>query len=192
MKLCSLKWLRCNGAHVSLVKSWNLNLSFEFLRCVVAKMSLVTGFLLTESPRWKCFAPWKNMTAKSWKTNFKMDALLESKVATRWSVVNHESRTVRSFYNAWQRKGVWVAGSQKAVTAALDLRVAKTWGVAASKKKQRWLVKLWKLDRAIVLQCVAAQRHLGRGFSKGHHGGNSSFCGENLRCCSSQRDGDEV
>ena len=88
-------------------------------------------FLLTESPRWQCFAPWKNMTAKSWKTNFKMDALLESKVATRWSVVNHENWTVRTFHNAWRRKGVWVAGSQ-AVTAAKVL-CTKTWSFAASK-----------------------------------------------------------
>ena len=88
-------------------------------------------FLLTESPKWQCFAPWKNMTAKSWKTNFKMDALLESKVATRWSVVNHENWTVRTFHNAWRRKGVWVAGSQ-AVTAATVL-CTKIWSFAASK-----------------------------------------------------------
>ena len=54
-----------------------------------------------------------------------MDTLLESKVATRWNAVNYESRTVRSFYNAWQRKGVWVAGFEEAVTVATVL-VAKT------------------------------------------------------------------
>ena len=53
------------------------------------------------------------MTAKNWKTNLNVDTLLESKVATRWSVV-----------------------------------------------------KSWSLDGAIVLQCVVAQRRMGRGLSK--------------------------
>ena len=74
------------------------------------------------------------MTAKSCEANLNVDTLLESKVATRRSVLNYESRTVRSFYNALQRKGVWVVRSQKAVTAAV--RVAKTGGVAAPKKAE--------------------------------------------------------
>ena len=75
------------------------------------------------------------MTAKSCEANLNVDTLLESKVATRRSVLNYESRTVRSFYNAWQRKDIWVAGSQKAVTAA-TVRVAKT--EVKLPKKQRW------------------------------------------------------
>ena len=66
----------------------------------------------------------KTMTAKNWETNLNEETLLESKVATRWIVVNYENRTVRSFYNAWQRKGVWVAGFEEAVTVATS---SKSW-----------------------------------------------------------------
>ena len=50
---------------------------------------------------------------------------------------------MRSFYNAWQRKGDWLASSQKAVTVAKVHRVAKTLQLP---KKQRWRDKEWDHD----------------------------------------------
>ena len=47
-----------------------------------------------------------------------MDAPHEVKVALDEVWQNHENWTVQSFYNAWQRKGVWVAGFEEAVTVA--------------------------------------------------------------------------
>ena len=121
----------------SWVKSWSLSCSSFYdalLRRWVWSCEFGHGLFLNTRRRQVNYAsPHKTLTAINWKTNLNVDTLLESKVATRWSAVNYESRTVRSFYNAWQRKGVWVAGSQKAVTAA-TVRVAKTWGVAAPKK----------------------------------------------------------
>ena len=61
---------------------------------------------------------------------------LEAKLQLDEVWLSYENWTVRSFHNAWQRKGVWVAGSQEAVTVATVLHVAKTRGVAASKKQR--------------------------------------------------------
>ena len=49
------------------------------------------------------------------------------------------------------------------------------------------VVKSWSLNYAIVLQCVAVKRRLGRELSRGRHSRNSSSCRENLRCCSFQK-----
>ena len=125
---CAALEHRCDA---SLVKSWNLSCS-SFYDALSWVFSWTHSF--NRRRRQGNYASLhKIMTAKNWETNLNVDTLLESKVASRWSVVNYESRMVRTFCNAWQRKGIWVAGSQKAVTAA-TVRVAKTGGVAAPKK----------------------------------------------------------
>ena len=143
---CTAMEHRCDA---SLVKSWNLNCSSfydAFLRRWVWSWALCFN-----RGRRQCnyVSLQKTMTAKNWKTNLNVDTLLESKVATRWSAVNYDNRTVRSFYNAWQRKDVLGRGLKRP-SRWQEFFVSRELRCCSSQKKQRWRGKEW--DHELLLK----------------------------------------
>ena len=125
---CAAMEHRCDA---SSVKSWNLNCS-SFYDALLRRWVWSWALSFNRGRR-QCYygSLHKTMTAKNRKTNLNVDTLLESKVATRWSAVNYENRTVRSFYNAWQRKGIWVVGFEEAVSG--NSSCGENWGEAPKK-----------------------------------------------------------
>ena len=126
---------------------------------------------------WKIMKLWNHELSwtffKSFLNPLELSWTLSNFLEPSWSFLNCAEHS-RSAMNNLRRREI--------------LRDKSEPGHAAGRQSYNSMMfgKLRKPDDATALQCVAAQRRLGRALSKGRHGGNSSR-GENLRCCSSQK-----
>ena len=118
------------------------------------------------------------------------------------SLVKSWNLNCSSFYDALLRRWVWswALCFKKGVANVTTLRSIKPWQRKNWKTNMRtWTRclkaklqldakcgKLWQPDGTIVLQCVAAQRRLGRGLKRPSRW-QEFFVSRELRCCSSQK-----